>query len=66
MWFKIYLSSRSQVVKMRALSSNATLYYGVPQGSMLGPVLFLLYVNYMIKHEITEPFTLFTDDTTIL
>ena len=45
-WFDSYLSQREQVVKIQdTLSSPLPLTVGVPQGSIVGPVLFTLYVN---------------------
>ena len=45
-WFKSYLSGRTHSVKVgNTLSHPAALQYGIPQGSVLGPILFSLYAN---------------------
>ena len=44
-WFKSYLLNRIFLVCIYVFSEAGTLQYGVPQGSILGPPLFLLYVN---------------------
>ena len=62
-WFKSYLSNRTQYVSINGIDSNIqTINCGVPQGSVLGPILFLLYINDMPRS--TNLFTsLFADDT---
>ena len=64
---KSYLSDRHQFVEIeRHMSSRRPSLCGVPQGSILGPLLFLLYMNDIHKSSDTLSFVLYADDTNIL
>ena len=66
-WFKSYLTGRTQSVKYNdAVSSKLELITGVPQGSVLGPLLFLIYINDISKASRKFQAILFADDTSLL
>ena len=65
-WFNSYLSGRTQTVKMsNTLSEFLPLNIGVPQGTVLGPILFLLFINDLPTHLRKSYSNLFADDTAI-
>ena len=65
-WFRSYLSDRQQCVKNGDIKSDfTTVKHGVPQGSILGPLLFLLYINDIVLFLKRLQFLLFADDTSI-
>ena len=71
-WFESYLRGRTMRVKIKSLtepytySSYQEFLYGTPQGSCLGPLLFLVFINDLhnaVEHGLS---LLFADDTTLL
>ena len=67
LWFKSYLTNRKQFVSIEGVNSNlATIEFGVPQGSVLGPLLFLIYINDLHKAIKFSTTRHFADDTNLL
>jgi len=74
-WFTSYLKERSMQtvvdfihpggLRERFLSNPSRLQVGVPQGSILGPILFLIYINDIANFLPADSLTIFADDTSL-
>ena len=66
-WFRSYLSNRHQVVTVQTvLSDSLPIKCGVPQGSILGPILFMCYINDMCTCVNESKLLLYADDSVLL
>ena len=65
-WFQSYLTNRTQMCKIgRTLSQSRVIRCGVPQGSNLGPLVFLIYINDLPNCLSSSTTSMFADNTTL-
>ena len=66
LWFKSYLTNRTQCVSVNdSVSTPNVISSGVPQGSILGPLLFLLFINDMQNNVLHSTVDMYADDTLV-
>ena len=66
-WFRSYLTNRQQIISINGFESRKQhMKYGVPQGSVLGPLLFLVYINDLHKAIKSSMVHHFAGDTNLL
>ena len=65
-WLKSYLCKRNHITVIDCITfSSSSISHGVPQGSIFGPSLFLLFINALPNSSSLFKFILFADDSTL-
>ena len=65
LWFKSYLTRTQRVLFNKVKSDKAAVFAGVPQGSVLGPTLFLIYINDLFNATNGVKITMYADDCVV-
>ena len=65
-WFNSYLKNRSQIVQINNIKSSIEhIKYGVPPGSILGPLIFILFINDIVFEVEYSKLYMYEDDSTL-
>lgn len=66
-WFRSFLIGRKQIVKVNGVySDKLNVHFGVPQGGVLGPNLFVIFINDLLAMNLNSKIYAFADDTSLV